>query len=101
MNEHEVYEKWKTQRGSIEPTSDFTDRVMSGIASDHASVNHPLTKSQPVAGRYAAAVTAVIAASISYYLVERPVREWGRRKTDSWLSSRATEPEKLSAAQVE
>ncbi len=64
MNEHEVYEKWKTQRGSIEPTSDFTERVMSGIASDHASVNHPLTKSQPVAGRYAAAVTAVIAASL-------------------------------------
>lgn len=64
MNEHEVYEKWKTQRGSIEPTSDFTERVMSGIANDHASVNHPLTKSQPVAGRYAAAVTAVIAASL-------------------------------------
>ena len=32
MSEHEVYEKWKTQRGSVEPVADFAQRVMSEIA---------------------------------------------------------------------
>lgn len=64
MSEHEVYEKWKTQRGSIEPASDFAQRVISNIANDQATVDPPRIKSQPLASRYAAALTAVIAASL-------------------------------------
>jgi hypothetical protein len=64
MSEHEVYEKWKTQRGSVEPASDFAQRVMSSTANDQATVDPPRIKSQPVASRYAAALTAVIAASL-------------------------------------
>ena len=58
MSEHEVYEKWKTQRGSVEPASDFAQRVMSSTANDQATVDPPRIKSQPVASRYAAALTA-------------------------------------------
>lgn len=64
MSEHEVYEKWKTQRGSVEPASDFAQRVMSSTANDQATVDPTRIKSQPVASRYAAALTAVIAASL-------------------------------------
>ncbi len=41
-------------------------------------------------------VLATAVSSLSYYGVEKPIREWGRRQTDRWISQRALRKEVYS-----